>query len=82
MKVRLGREPESLGLVPEKPRGMHWRTYERLRRRAKRARAKALADLMDLDLTDAFRARSAEDCSGSTRSVGVHAERSQMAPQV
>ena len=48
--------------MPEKPRGMHWRTYERLRRRAKQAQAKALADLMDLDLTDAFRFRSAEDC--------------------
>jgi hypothetical protein len=30
--MRLGGNPSMLNEFPEKPRGMHWRTYERWRR--------------------------------------------------
>jgi hypothetical protein len=39
IRVRLGGSPDPLGPFPEKPRGMHWRTYLRLRARAEAAEA-------------------------------------------
>jgi hypothetical protein len=39
IRVRLGGSPDPLGPFPEKLRGMHWRTYLRLRARAEAAEA-------------------------------------------
>ena len=39
IRVRLGGSPDPLGPFPEKPCGMHWRTYLRLRARGEAAEA-------------------------------------------
>jgi hypothetical protein len=41
IRVRLGGSPDLSGPFPEKPRGMHWRTYLRLRKRCEAAQAMA-----------------------------------------
>jgi hypothetical protein len=58
IKTRLGGSNDPLEPFPKKPRGMHWRTYRRLRNEAKAAKAEAdyllaeslpgLAQLLDL----------------------------------
>ena len=41
IKMRLGGSNDPLEPFPQKPRGMHWRTYERLREQAHAAQAEA-----------------------------------------
>jgi hypothetical protein len=41
--MRLGGGPSVLDPFPEKPRGMHWRTYDRLRAKATAAEARSMA---------------------------------------
>jgi hypothetical protein len=41
IKMRLGGSNDPLEPFPRKPRGMHWRTYRRLRNQAKAAKAEA-----------------------------------------
>jgi hypothetical protein len=41
IKMRLGGSNDPLEPFPQKPRGMHWRTYRRLRNQAKAAKAEA-----------------------------------------
>jgi hypothetical protein len=41
IKMRLGGSNDPLEPFPPKPRGMHWRTYERLREQAHAAQAEA-----------------------------------------
>ena len=37
IRMHLGGDPSMLSLFPEKPKGMHWRTYERLQQRVRSA---------------------------------------------
>jgi hypothetical protein len=47
IKMRLGGSNDPLEPFPQKPRGMHWRTYERLREQAHAATADANALLAE-----------------------------------
>jgi hypothetical protein len=47
IKMRLGGSNDPLDPFPQKPRGMHWRTYERLREQAHAADAEADALLAE-----------------------------------
>jgi hypothetical protein len=47
IKMRLGGSDDPLEPLPQKPRGMHWRTYERLRAQADAADAEADALLVE-----------------------------------
>ena len=49
IRVRLGGSPDPLGPFPEKPRGMHWRTYLHLRARGEAAEAKAFGHARSSD---------------------------------
>ena len=40
-RMKLGGEPAMNGFFPDKPKGMHWRTYQRLRLEAVNAEAEA-----------------------------------------
>jgi hypothetical protein len=45
IRERLGGDPNVLNPLPSKPSGMHWQTYDRLRRRHDRARDASMAGL-------------------------------------
>jgi hypothetical protein len=47
IKMKLGGSDDPLEPLPQKPRGMHWRTYERLRAQADAADAEADALLVE-----------------------------------
>lgn len=55
IRMRLGGEPGMGSLFPEKPKGMHWRTYERLRQDA--YDAELLAEERFIQLTSRFLSR-------------------------
>jgi hypothetical protein len=44
--MRLGRSPSLLENFPDKPKGMHWQTYNRLRRTHDTAEARSNMALM------------------------------------
>jgi hypothetical protein len=44
IRMRLGGSRSGLGKFPEKPKGMHWRTFERLRRSHDEAQARSMTD--------------------------------------
>jgi hypothetical protein len=46
IRMRLGGGPSIVDPFPDKPRGMHWRTYERLRARAQVSEARSYSFLM------------------------------------
>jgi hypothetical protein len=44
--MRLGASPNMMEVFPDKPKGMHWRTYDQLRRRHDIARLTGDLDLL------------------------------------
>jgi hypothetical protein len=46
IRMRLGASPNMMEAFPDKPKGMHWRTYDRLRRRPDLAKARSMMGLM------------------------------------
>jgi hypothetical protein len=46
IRMRLGGSPDILDEFPNKPKGMHWRTYERLRHAHDLAEARSTMGLM------------------------------------
>jgi hypothetical protein len=46
VQMRLGGSPDMSKAFPDKPRGMHWRTYERLRFAHDIAKARSILGLM------------------------------------
>jgi hypothetical protein len=45
-ECELGVSPNMMEAFPDKPKGMHWRTYDRLRRRPDLAKARSMMGLM------------------------------------
>jgi hypothetical protein len=48
IRMRLGGSPNMLQEFPDKPKGMHWRTYDRLRRSHDLAEARSTLGLIQL----------------------------------
>jgi hypothetical protein len=46
IRMRLGGSPSMLEGFPDKPKGMHWETYDRLRRAHDIAEARSMAGIM------------------------------------